>query len=137
MPSPYLADLTLRTPQQAAHDAAQKAQGRLEGTRMTITPLDIEGLDRLTSAAMVTSDDAAVSIRADVLRQLLSAAKDGMRMREALEWYAEKATAVHLYMTASPPATTAITVVMNELSLDDGKRAARVFQSPGSGKGEA
>lgn len=43
--------------------------------------------------------------------------------REALEWYGEKATAIHRYMVVTPPRTEAALSVVTELDLDAGNRA--------------
>ncbi len=40
----------------------------------------------------------------------------------ALEWYAEKATAMNRYMEAKPPDTNAMVALATELCLDNGKR---------------
>jgi hypothetical protein len=42
---------------------------------------------------------------------------------EALEWYAERARALHRYMHAKPPNAEAMTAVVTELALDNGQRA--------------
>jgi hypothetical protein len=46
------------------------------------------------------------------------------KAREALEWYAEKATAMNRYMNATPPKPDAMVSVATELALDNGRRAA-------------
>ncbi len=45
------------------------------------------------------------------------------RLREALEWYEEKADAAHRYLNTDPPMAEALIALITELSLDDGARA--------------
>ena len=63
-------------------------------------------------------DDAETAARA------VLAAPAPAAVEEALEWYAERARSMRRYMESTPPQVTAMTAVAQELSLDNGQRAA-------------
>ncbi|MEO3386058.1 hypothetical protein [Mesorhizobium sp. CAU 1741] len=54
--------------------------------------------------------------------------------REALNWYAEQADAMHRYMTAKPPNDTGMVAVAHALSLDFGKRATDAISALSDGE---
>jgi hypothetical protein len=100
-----------------------QADGETPCTNCSGAAATIERLTRERDEARI--DVRGLDVRlTEVLRERNAAESELAKAREALNWYAEKATAMNRYMNATPPKPDAMVSVATELALDNGRRAA-------------